>query len=169
MLLVAFCSKPHWLFVCKPELNGFCFKLGWLLQCKPAWLLPCKLHWLLILALASLAFCSIGSPACMALNLQALEGVCFIYANHICINSLGLQSICFSRAFCGNICFEPCCFVLHYQLLKRRAGKVKSKTMKNNRSIRVLSKKNGSSFAKKHHGLPCFFEKTLPFFEVIST
>ena len=87
MLLVAFCSKPHWLFVCKPALNGFCFKLGWLLQCKPAWLLPCKLDWLLILALASLAFCSIGSPACMALNLQALEGFCFIYANHVCTSS----------------------------------------------------------------------------------
>ena len=28
MLLLAFCSKPHWLFVCKPALNGFCFKLG---------------------------------------------------------------------------------------------------------------------------------------------
>ena len=149
MLLLAFCSKPHWLFVCKPALNGFCFKLGWLLQCKPAWLLPCKLDWLLILALASLAFCSIGSPACMALNLQALRRLLL----HICKPDMykffWFALHMFSKAFCGNICFEPCCFVLHYQLLKRRAGKGKSKNNEKHQVYKGPFKKIEATFQKQ--------------------
>ena len=143
---------------------AFALSLGWLLQCKPAWLLPWKLDWLLILALASLAFCSIGSPACMALNLQALRRLLL----HICKPDMykffWFALHMFSKAFCGNICFEPCCYVLHYQMLKRRAGKGNSKTMKNNRSIRVLSKKTWKQLCKKEsHGLPFFLKNHFHF------